>query len=832
MQEERFLKIGVRIVYAAIVLVTLGVFAVGYVLLGYSRDLPDVEQLANYEPPVVTRLHAADGRLIAEYAKKKRIFVPIKAIPKKVVAAFLSAEDKSFFTHPGIDVKGIIRAAITNIMNVGKGRRLVGASTITQQVTKNFLLTSEVSIERKVKEAILAFRIEKAYDKSKILELYLNEIYLGFGSYGVASAALEYFNKSLSELTVAEAAYLAALPKAPANYHPVRRTEAAISRRNWVIGRMQEDGAIAPEVAAEARSQPIEVADRAETEFVRAGFFSEDVRRELLERYGESGLYSGGLTVRTTLDPRLQEMAVEAVRFGLNAYDRRHGWRGPIARLEVGADWPSDEWQDRLEKFAIRSTPVGLGDWRLALVLRLNEEEAQIGFRDGTTGIIPIAEMKWARDYRGVGARGPAPKEPADVLGLGFIVPVSRATADKDGNPYPSDIYRLEQIPAIQGALVAMDPHTGRVLAMVGGYAEFSKDVNEFNRASQGMRQPGSAIKPFVYLTALDNGFTPSSLVLDAPFVIDQGGGLGKWKPQNYKKKFYGPSTLRIGVEKSRNVMTVRLAQSIGMDQIAETAQRFGIVDYMPRVLSQALGAGETTLLRLTTAYAMLVNGGKGLNATLIDRVQDRDGRTIFRHDSRPCEGCRTARWEEQPVPGIPDIREQIADPRSVFQIVSILEGAVQRGTGKSLRVIGKPLAGKTGTTNESVDTWFMGFSPDLVTGVWVGFDQPATLGKRETGARVAAPVFREFMQQALADQPATPFRVAPNVTLVKVNATTGLPAKRGAKGAITEVFKIGETPYTNRNVVAGNVPESMLTGGGDLGLGTRGPSTGTGGLY
>ncbi len=831
MQEERILRLGVRLTYAMMVCAGLAACGVAFALYGYSKDLPGVEQLANYEPPVVTRLHAADGRLIAEYAKKKRIFVPMKAIPKKVVAAFLSAEDKTFFSHPGIDLQGIIRATITNVMNVGKGRRLVGASTITQQVTKNFLLTNEVSIERKIKEAILAFRIEKAYDKSKILELYLNEIYLGFGSYGVASAALEYFNKSLDELTVAEAAYLAALPKAPANYHPIRRKDAAISRRNWVIGRMLEDRAIPFEVAADARSQPIVVADRAETEFVQAGFFAEEIRRELLDRFGERGLYAGGLTVRTTLDPKFQEMAVRAVRSGLNAYDRRHGWRGPIARFDVDGAWPSEDWAERFKKFAVRSTPAGLQDWRLALVLRLSEESAQVGFSDGTTGLVPMAEMKWARKHLGVESRGASPKEPSDVLALGEIVPVSLIGQNKDGKAYPADTYRLEQIPAVQGSMLVMDPHTGRVLAMVGGFAEFVKEVNEFNRATQAMRQPGSAIKPFVYLTALDNGFTPSSLVLDAPVVIDQGANLGKWKPQNYRGKFYGPSTLRTGVEKSRNVMTVRLAQRIGMDKIAETAQRFGIVDYMPRVLSQALGSGETTLLRLTRAYAMLVNGGKRINATMIDRVQDRDGRTIFRHDARPCEGCRTALWENQPVPAIPDTREQIADPRTAYQIVSFLEGVVLRGTGRSIRKVGKPLAGKTGTTNESIDTWFMGFSPDLVVGVWAGFDKPATLGKREAGSRVAAPLFREFMTEALADKPATPFRVAPNVTHIKVKYATGLPAKSSQKGVITEVFKIGQTPYTNRDVVEDDVPTETLVGGQGKPRG-GGPSTGTGGLY
>lgn len=827
----RLFRLGVRLLFVLMLLAAAGSVAASYFLDEYSSDLPDVRQLANYRPPVVTRLHAGDGRLIAEYATKKRVFVPIAAIPKRVKMAFLAAEDKTFYRHSGVDLRGMIRAAIINFSNMGTNKRLVGASTITQQVTKNFLLSNEVSIERKIREMILAFRIEKAFDKDKILELYLNEIYLGLSSYGVASAALEYFNKSLDELTVAEAAYLAALPKAPANYHPLRRTEAAVARRNWVIERMLEDDVISPEVAAEAKAEPLQVGSRAKTEFVEAGFFAEEVRRRLLERFGEDGLYTGGLSVRTTLDPKLQEMATEAVREGLVAYDRRHGWRGPITGFEVGPGWPGENWAQLLYDYAVKYTPVGLGDWQMALVLRLDEEAAYVGFKDGTKGRIPLAEMKWARKFIEVDSRGPEVREPADVLKLGQVVPVSAVERDAKDKAYPPSTYRLEQIPFIQGAMVVMDPHTGRTLAMVGGFGEFSKDVNEFNRATQAERQPGSAFKPFVYLPALDRGFTPSSLVLDAPVVIDQGAGLGKWKPQNYGEKFYGPSTLRKGVEKSRNVMTVRLAQRIGMESIAETARRFGIIDYMPLVLSQALGAGETTLLRLTTAYAMLVNGGKRVVPTLIDRVQDRNGHTVFRHDSRECDGCRQESWQGQPVPHVPDTREQIADPRSVYQIVSMLEGTVLRGTGRTVSQVGKPLAGKTGTTNDSMDTWFLGFSPDLVAGVWVGFDQPHSLGKQEQGATAAAPIFREFMKMALADAPPTPFRVPPGVTIIKVNGETGLPPRPGDRVVIGEVFKVGEGPQTNREVVKGDFSGDLIVES-DAPVSTSGPSTGTGGLY
>lgn len=827
--QDRLIKLAVRGGFTLMALAAIGAVAVAGIFYAYSRNLPDVQQLANYQPDVVTRLYAGDGRLIAEYAKRKRIFVPIQAIPLRVRNAFLAAEDKDFYSHSGVDFLGILRAAITNIRNLGSGRRLVGASTITQQVTKNFLLSSEVSLKRKVKEMILAFRIEKVFSKNKILELYLNQIYLGFGAYGVASAALQYFNKSLDDLTIAEAAFLAALPKAPANYNPRTRPVAAKDRRDWVIDRMVADGAISATAGREAKAQPLTVASRSKTEFVHAGFFGEDVRRELLQRYGEKRLYTGGLSVRTTLDPRLQKMANKAVRMGLDAYDRRHGWRGPLTAFSVTSDWPDRDWAKRLAAFAVKRTPPGLYDWKLAVVLRLDEEAAYIGFKDGTKGRIPLAEMTWARRYKGVDSLGPAIKAPADVLRLGQVVPVAPVAKTKRGKPYPPNSYRLEQIPAVEGAMVVMDPQTGRVLAMVGGYAEFTKNLDEFNRATQAERQPGSAFKPFVYLTALDNGFTPSSLVLDAPFVIDQGAGLGKWKPQNYGRKFYGPSTLRIGIEKSRNVMTVRLAERVGMDKIVATAKKFGIADDMKPQLAMAIGAGDTTLLRLTTAYAMLDNGGKRVTATLIDRVQDRNGKTIFRQDRRPCPACQPGPWAGQAVPVIPDTRKQIDDPRSVYQVVSMMIGVIQRGTGVTVRSVGKPLAGKTGTTNDSVDAWFMGFSPDLVAGVWVGFDRPRTLGRREAGSRAAGPIFREFMKMALAGKPATPFRVPRGVTLIKVDHLTGLPPKPGDTNVITEVFKTGRGPMTNRDLVGGGLPTSIIVNGGKAG---KRPSTGTGGLY
>ncbi len=775
-------------------LALLGGAGVLYIFYHYGRDLPDYRQLAVYEPPTVTRLHAGDGRLLVEYATEKRVYVPIRSIPRRVVNAFLSAEDKNFYSHPGVDFISVLRAIVTNLANLAKDRRPVGASTITQQVAKNFLLTNEVSITRKIKEAILAFRIEHAFDKDRILDLYMNEIYLGFGSYGVAAAALNYFNKSLDELTVAEAAYIAALPKAPNNYHPIRRPEAALARRNWVIGRMLDDGHIDFAEAEAAWARPLRVYRADPTEIVQADYFVEEVRRELAKLYGETNLYEGGLSVRTTLDPRLQRIAERVLREGLTVYDRRHGWRGPLARLDLGAG----DWRDLL---AAVEPPKGADPWALAVVTGRDARQAEIGFLDGTTGHIPMAELAWARPWLKGQKVGAKPKNPDAVLDSGDVVLVERVAADAEGEPYPEGAYGLRQIPDIDGGLVAIDPHTGRVLAMTGG---FSYEQSQFNRVTQAMRQPGSAFKPFVYLAALDSGFTPATIVLDAPFVIDQGPGQGKWKPANYSRKFYGPSPMRIGIEKSRNLMTVRLAQTMGMDKVVDTARRFGIIDDMPPVLSMALGAGETTLLKLTRAYAMLVNGGKRIDATLIDRIQDRHGLTIFRHDTRACQGCQGEAWAGQEPPELPDERKRVADPASAYQVVSMLHGVVQRGTGRRVRAVGKPLAGKTGTTNDSMDTWFLGFSPDLAVGVFIGFDEPRPLGPRETGSSVSAPVFRDFMAAALEGQPAIPFRIPPGIRLVRINLDTGRVARAGDKRVILEAFKPGTAPSGDQEVIDG----------------------------
>lgn len=785
------------------------VYAISY----YGRDLPDYTQLKDYEPPVVTRVYAGDGRLLDEFAQEKRVFVPIETIPPRVKQAFIAAEDKNFYSHDGVDYLAIARAMVFNIKNLGTGRRLVGASTITQQVAKNFLLTNEVSFKRKIREAILAFRMERAMDKERLLELYLNEIYLGVGTYGVAAASLYYFNKSLEELDIHEVAYLAALPKAPNNYHPVRKHDAAVTRRDWVIGRMEEDGYITKAQSEEAVKHPLTVTERGTDHIVNAPYFSEEVRRKLITQYGEDSLYGGGLAVRTSINPRLQEIAVRTLREGLTAYDRRHGYRGPVMYFDT-----LDDWANRLAEVDI---PGIHKDWRLAVVLNVTNAEATFGFADKTKGKLLLEYLSWARKPLEKGLTGSDVTSVHDVLKTGDVIMVEKTEAGG------KEVYGLRQIPKVNGGLIAIDPHTGRILAMQGGW---SYNASEFNRATQATRQPGSAFKPFVYLAALDKGFTPATLVHDAPFCIEQGPGLGKWCPSNYSNEFYGPTPIRIGIEKSRNLMTVRLADFVGMPDIVEYAQKFDVIDDMEPLLANALGSGETTLLKLTTGYAQLVNGGKKITPTFIDRIQDRRGKTIFDRDDRPCNGCGDLiKWNEQDVPEIPDTREQLADPRKAYQIVSMLEGVVQRGTGIRIRALGRPLAGKTGTTNESRDTWFIGFSPDLAVGVFIGFDEPATLGRRETGSSVAVPVFRDFMKEALADRPATPFRIPAGIRKVQINAETGARAKPGDERVIWESFLTGTEPTDKMYILDGKGISliNSLSGGNK-----NSAATGTGGIY
>lgn len=797
-----------------------GVF---YVIHVFSQDLPDYQKLAKYEPPISTRVHAADGRLSEEFATEKRVFVPVEAIPKQVISAFLAAEDRNFYHHPGVDFAGIARAVFVNIENMGRGRRPVGASTITQQVAKNFLLGNEVSYKRKIREAIIAFRIEKTFTKDQILELYLNEIYLGKGRYGVAAAALGYFNKSLDELTLPEMAYLAALPKAPNNYQVETNPAGAKERCDWVLGRMEDDGVISEEQMEAAQALPITITPQNISDNIDARYFNEDIRRELSTRYGENALYEGGLSVRSTLDPYYQQVAAAALTIGLTRYDRRHGYRGPVTTFASLKDWQT--------QLATVERPKGSKTWPLAVVLETQPKQAVIGLIDGKKATIPLKELTWARRILANKAWGPFVSKSSDALKVGEVVLVKH----RNGN-----VYSLQQIPQVQGAVIVMDPHTGRVLAMQGG---FDYDFSEFNRATQAMRQPGSSFKPFVYIAALNNGFTPSNMILDGPVEFSMGQGQGTWKPENYEHDYLGLIPLRRGIELSRNTMTVRLADYIGMKEVSKTAKNFGVFDNLPPYLAMALGAGETTLMRMVTGYAMFVNGGKRITPTLIDRIQDRHGATIYKHDTRTCADCgpRIA-WKNQPTPFVPDNREQMNDPRTAYQIVSLLEGAVQRGTGTALKTIGRPVAGKTGTTSDYKDAWFIGFTPDLVVGTYVGFDEPKTLGAKETGARVALPIVKGFLSVALAGQPPVPFRIPEGVSLVRVDPRTGQRADPSNPQTIWEAFLPGTEPgegmmtldemgissqYADPNAPANSSGSTMTVPPADAA-----PDMGTGGLY
>jgi penicillin-binding protein 1A len=746
-----------------------------------SQELPDYLQLAKYEPAVTTRLYAGDGQVMMEYAAEKRLFVPEDKIPARVKQAFIAAEDKNFYHHFGVDLTGILRAVFANAKHFGSGRRPTGASTITQQVAKNFLLSSELSYKRKIKEALLSVRMEQAFTKEHILELYLNEIYLGNRSYGVAAAALNYFGKALDELSLEEVAYLAALPKGPNNYNPKTKYDAAIARRNWVIDRMLEDGYATADEAAEAKEKPLTVIDHT-TELVKnAQYFSEDVRRQVKDKLGEDALYEGGLLIRTTLDPRLQEIATKSFKKEIENYDHRHGYRGALSNIALDKEWRAD--------FQKTEKPAGAKEeWSLAVVTQVDSNKADVELKDGSKGEIPLSVLSWARKNLRNQSVGGQPKKASDVLTAGDVVLVEKVS-DKDiaAHKMNEHSYYLRQLPNVEGGLIALDPHTGKILAMVGGYS-FSK--SQYNRATQARRQTGSAFKPIVYLTALENGYEPTDLILDAPFVLDQGPGLPLWKPVNYSKKFYGLMTLRQGIEKSRNLMTVRLAQQIGMDKVAETAKKMGVNPNLPHLLSMSLGAGETRLINMASAYSIMVNGGKKIEPYLIERIQDRQGVTIYRHDTRECENCSADRWDNPEVPQLSDNREQIVDPLSAYQMVSILEGVVQYGTGARLRALGKHLAGKTGTTNRNQDAWFVGFSPDLVVAVYVGFDEPRSLGTYETGAAAALPIFYDFMEQALHGQADTPFRIPSGIKLVRVNHNTGKPATPIDTAVIWETLK------------------------------------------
>ena len=826
MKMTTFKKWFKRLFLTGSVLGTVAIIAGGVYVIRVTGDLPDVETLKEYTPSVMTRVHAGDGKLITEYAIEHRVFVPHEAIPKDLQHAFVAAEDQRFYKHKGIDWKGLIRSQISNIGNVINGRRLEGGSTITQQVAKNFLVGNERSVDRKIREMFIARRIEDAMSKDEIMELYLNEIYFGRRAYGIAAASLNYFAKPLDQLGLDEMAYLAVLPKAPNNYHPIRKKDRALARRNYVLNRLVDDGYVTKDEADEAKEKDLIVSERLlGEEYLAAEYFAEEARKQIFGMYGEDVLYEGGLSIRTTLDTRLQLAARQALRKGLEDFDRRHGYRGPLSTLPV-----DDAWSETLTSFA---APRDIGDWRVALVLEAKGKTAKLGFvvpepapiddiedpalrtvLEGArivqiqvneldrAGTISVGDIKWAGKALTEGRFGPEPKVITDAINEGDVILVQRKKGKQSE-------YNLRQIPEINGGIIAMDPHTGRVLSLVGGY---SFDQSQFNRATQAYRQPGSAFKPFVYAAAMDNGYTPASQVLDAPFVIERQddtcdknlrrGSRGNvnceryYKPSNYDAgTWYGLSTLRLGLEKSRNAMTVRLANEIGMDTIGEQAKAMGIYDEFPREqLAMALGAGETTLMRMATAYSELVNGGKRITPTIMDRVQDSAGKTIFTHDNKICHDCQVEEWTGAPPPNLADEREQVLDPVTAYQVTYMLKGVVDNGTGRSIAVLGRPLGGKTGTTNDFKDAWFMGFSPDLVAGVYVGYDNPKSMG-RETGGKAAAPIFRDFMREALKDQAIVPFRIPEGVTLAPVNRSTGEPSFIGAENFILEAFRPGTEP-------------------------------------
>ena len=753
------------IVFLTVCLVSI--FVVFGTLWAFSNKIPDYKFLKSYKPPVSSKMYSGNGDLVADFSKEKRIFIPYSTIPKNVINAFLSAEDKNFFTHPGVDAKGVLRATLNNIKNIMTSKRLEGASTITQQVAKNFLLTNEVSIKRKIKEAILAFRIERALSKERILELYLNQIYLGSGAYGVAAASLEYFDKSIKELDYAEAALLAALPKAPSKYNPYRNIELAKFRRDLVLQNLYQNGFLDIKNYNQYKNQKIKLKKTKRIYLEDAQYYIEDVRKNIIDKLTYEKVYKQGYNINTPINLNLQKIATESLRNGLIAYDQRKGWRGPITNIQY-----DDNWYKNIDKKYKLENSI---NWQVAIVKEIGQFQTKIETIDKLSGLIKYSEISWTK------------KEFKDLLKVGDLVYVKKV---KD------NFYSLKQLPKINGGIVVMDPYTGRVLALSGG---FSFKSSEFNRATQALRQPGSAFKPFVYALALENKYTPSSLVLDAPLVLDQGVDLKKWKPENYGKKFYGPSTLRVGLEKSRNLMTVRIAQNLGVDKVAKFSKDLKIYDNPEELLSISLGSAETTLLNLTSAYSSFVNGGKLISPIIIDRIQDSEGNTIINNENRKCMNCDKISYTGKDYPQIEDNYEQVMSEQTAYQITTILEGVIKRGTGKKLRDLQLNLAGKTGTTNENTDAWFIGFTSNLVIGVYVGMDNPKSLGKFETGSKAALPIFREFIEKSVKKSDARPFKVPEKMTLMVVDPLTGEKAKFNSKNTIIEAYK-------SKNVLNGKV--------------------------
>jgi len=753
-------------------LVALTIFTILWV---FSNNLPDYKFLKNYKAPVSSKVYSGEGELVSDFSSEKRIFVPYNAIPKKVIYAFLSAEDKNFFSHPGVDAKGVLRAIINNISNYLSSKRLEGASTITQQVAKNFLLTNEVSLNRKLKEAILAFRIERALTKERILELYLNQIYLGQGAYGVASASLEYFDKSINELNYSETALLAALPKAPSRYNPYKDINVAKFRRDLILKNILANGYIEKKSYKKFTNEKIILKKRKKVFLEDTRYYVEDIRKSIVNEFGFDRVYKQGLNIKTPLNLNFQNIATKVLREGLMNYDQRKGWRGPLTNKTNLQNWNKDK---SLKKFKLETSI----NWELAIVKKINRFLVEIETEKKLKGKINYENISWTK------------KEFKELVKVGDIIYVKKLK---------NDVYELKQLPKINGGIVVMDPFTGRVLALSGG---FSFKKSEFNRASQALRQPGSAFKPFIYALALENDYSPTSLILDAPLVLEQGSDLKMWKPENYGKKFYGTSTLRMGLEKSRNLMTVRIAQDLGLKKIVNFSKQLGIYDNPDELLSISLGSAETTLLKLTSAYCSFVNGGKLVKPILVDRIQDSEGNTIFNGEKRKCNQCDQISFLSNEVPKISDNFNQVFSPETAYQMISMLEGVVKRGTGRNLKDLNLDLAGKTGTTNKNTDTWFIGFTSKLVVGVYVGLDEPKTLGRYETGAKTAMPIFKNFVTKAITKKEARPFKVADNITMMVVDKLTGQKANFTSKETIVEVFKKDKTYIDlNQNIDINN---------------------------
>ena len=744
----------ILIMCSGILIMAISVIAI---LWAFSNELPDYKFLKSYKPPVSSKVYSGEGELVIDFSKEKRIFVPYNLIPPKVINSFLSAEDKNFFSHPGVDAKGVLRAILNNISNLIHSKRLEGASTITQQVAKNFLLSNEISLNRKVKEAILAFRIERALSKKRILELYLNQIYLGQGAYGIASASLEYFDKSISELNYGEAALLAALPKAPSKYNPYKNIELAKFRRNLVLKNLFDNKYLNNQDYNKLIEQKVKLKKRKQILLEDARYYVEDIRKSVVNQFGFDRVYKQGFNIKTPVNLELQNIATSSLRKGLESYDRRKGWRGALTNKKN-----SKNWKKNLDKFKLEKSI----SWDIAIVKKINKFSTIIETEKNFTGTINYESISWSK------------KEFNDLFNIGDIIYVKKIQDNE---------YDLKQLPKANGGIVVMDPFTGRVYALSGG---FSFKKSEFNRATQALRQPGSAFKPFIYALALENNFSPTTLILDAPLVLEQGIDLKMWKPENYGKKFYGPSTLRTGLEKSRNLMTVRIAQELGIKKIVNFSKQLGIYDNPEELLSISLGSAETTLLKLTSAYCVFVNGGKKIKPILIDRIQDSEGKTFFNTETRTCKNCNQVSYTSKTIPKISDNFDQILSPQSAYQIISMLEGAVQRGTSKGLRNLNLDIAGKTGTTNKNNDTWFIGFTSKLVIGVYIGMDEPQSLGRYETGAKTAMPVFKNFVKKAIKKKDAKPFKVAPNITMIVVEPFTGKKASFGSKETIIEAFK------------------------------------------